>query len=132
MKIPHLQPITSDTIVAVTGSTGGIDRATAIEFGRHGAKVALLARGQAGLAGAAAEVERAGGQALTVPTDMSDADQGALFEAGRIYSEREVNDLLKAHHTFGDWALLRRELFESRRLDRNPRLGQYWVPGTLT
>lgn len=55
----------------------------------------------------------------------------ALFEPGRVYAEREVNDLLKAHHTFGDWALLRRELFESRRLDRNPRLGQYWVPGSL-
>jgi len=77
MKIPHMKPITSDTIVAVTGSTGGIGRATAIEFGRHGAKVALLARGEAGLAGAAAEVERAGGRALTVPTDMSDADQVA-------------------------------------------------------
>jgi NAD(P)-dependent dehydrogenase (short-subunit alcohol dehydrogenase family) len=75
MKIPHLQPITSETVVAVTGSTGGIGRATAIEFGRHGAKVALLARGEAGLAGAVAEVERAGGTALAVRTDVADSDQ---------------------------------------------------------
>jgi hypothetical protein len=54
----------------------------------------------------------------------------AFFEPGRVYAEREVNDILNAHHTFGDWALLRRELFESRRLERNPRLGHYWVPGS--
>ncbi len=34
------------------------------------------------------------------------------FELDQIYTEREVNDILKAHHTFEDWALLRRELYE--------------------
>lgn len=34
------------------------------------------------------------------------------FEMNRVYTEREVNDILKAYHTFEDWALLRRELFE--------------------
>jgi hypothetical protein len=34
------------------------------------------------------------------------------FELDRTYTEREVNDILKAHHTFEDWALLRRELYE--------------------
>ena len=50
-------------VVAVTGASGGIGRASAIEFGRIGAKVALIARGTAGLAGAAREVEQAGGKA---------------------------------------------------------------------
>ncbi|BBD38843.1 DUF2087 domain-containing protein [Aminobacter sp. NyZ550] len=44
----------------------------------------------------------------------------AKFETGRDYSEREVNDVLKRYHSFGDWALLRRELFESGRFSRNP------------
>jgi hypothetical protein len=34
------------------------------------------------------------------------------FELDRIYTEREVNDILKTYHTFEDWALLRRELYE--------------------
>lgn len=49
------------------------------------------------------------------------------FEQGRVYSEKEVNEILKRHHSFGDWALLRRELFESRRLDRDARTGRYWL-----
>lgn len=51
----------------------------------------------------------------------------AKFEAGRDYAEREVNDLLKAHHSFGDWALLRRELIETGRLQRDARIGRYWL-----
>ena len=38
------------------------------------------------------------------------------FEAGRIYGEGEVNEILRRFHSFGDWALLRRELFENGRL----------------
>ncbi|GAB3492893.1 SDR family oxidoreductase [Flexivirga lutea] len=75
MNLTKTNTITSDTVVAVTGSTGGIGRASAIEFAKHGATVALLARGAAGLRGAAEEVERAGGKAIAIPTDMADADQ---------------------------------------------------------
>lgn len=42
------------------------------------------------------------------------------FEAGREYSEREVNDLLLDWHTFADPATLRRELFVCQFLDRSP------------
>ena len=48
----------------VTGASAGIGRATAIEFARRGARVALLARGREGLEGAKRDVERAGGSAL--------------------------------------------------------------------
>jgi len=65
--------------VVVTGASGGIGRATAAAFGARGAQVALLARGEQGLAGAVEDVERAGGKALALPTDVADAD--AVFAA---------------------------------------------------
>jgi hypothetical protein len=48
------------------------------------------------------------------------------FEPGRTYAEREVNDLLKQWHTFEDWALLRRELFERGLLNRKRDGTEYW------
>jgi NAD(P)-dependent dehydrogenase (short-subunit alcohol dehydrogenase family) len=62
-------------VVVVTGSSGGIGRATARAFGARGAKVALVARGEAGLAGAARDVESAGGHALVIPSDVADPEQ---------------------------------------------------------
>lgn len=61
-------------VVAITGASGGIGRATAREFARRGDSVALLARGERGLEAAAEEVRALGGRALVVPTDVSDAD----------------------------------------------------------
>jgi NAD(P)-dependent dehydrogenase (short-subunit alcohol dehydrogenase family) len=59
-------------VVVVTGASGGIGRATAIGFAARGAKVALLARGRTGLAGAADQVHAAGGTPLVIPVDVSD------------------------------------------------------------
>jgi hypothetical protein len=42
------------------------------------------------------------------------------FEPDREYHEREVNELLCQWHTFGDWALLRRLLFDWGYVDREP------------
>lgn len=47
------------------------------------------------------------------------------FTPGTAYSESEVNELLKKWHTFGDWPLLRRELFDRGFLDRNPDGSDY-------
>lgn len=62
-------------VVVVTGASGGVGRAIAHAFAKRGAHVGLLARGQKGLDDAAREVESFGGQALAVPTDVSDHRQ---------------------------------------------------------
>lgn len=63
----------SQTVV-VTGASAGIGRATAELFGARGARVALIARGEAGLRGAADAVDYRGGKALALPADVADFD----------------------------------------------------------
>lgn len=47
------------------------------------------------------------------------------FEPKRVYSEREVNELLNALHLFGDPATLRRELINHRLLTRTSDCREY-------
>jgi NAD(P)-dependent dehydrogenase (short-subunit alcohol dehydrogenase family) len=61
--------------IVITGASAGIGRATARLFGERGARVGLIARGQAGLDGAARDVEQAGGTTLAISADVSDYDQ---------------------------------------------------------
>jgi NAD(P)-dependent dehydrogenase (short-subunit alcohol dehydrogenase family) len=66
-------------VVVVTGASGGVGRAVARRFGARGDRVALIARGEAGLSGAADDVDAAGGEALTMSVDV--ADHAALQTA---------------------------------------------------
>jgi hypothetical protein len=51
----------------------------------------------------------------------------AKFSPGMIYTEKEVNLLLNQYHTFGDPAMLRRELFENGFIDRKLDGSAYWL-----
>jgi short-subunit dehydrogenase len=64
----------SNKVVVITGASAGVGRATAREFARNGANVALLARNGDALDNARAEVESYGGSGLAIPVDVSDAD----------------------------------------------------------
>jgi len=63
----------TDRVVLVTGATANIGAATAVAFGREGARVALTYRNHPEAAEAVAErVEDAGGEAYVLPFDLTD------------------------------------------------------------
>ena len=62
------------TVAMVTGASGGIGHATAVELARQGASVALVARNVENLESVRKEVEDFGGNALVVPSDVSNAE----------------------------------------------------------
>jgi short-subunit dehydrogenase len=76
--------------VVVTGASAGVGRAAATAFGARGDRVALIARGQEGLEGAARDVERAGGRALILPCDVADA---AAVDAAAERAEAELGPI---------------------------------------
>lgn len=80
----------SDKVAIVTGGGSGIGQATAIALARVGYSVGVAGRRPDPLGETVAEIEKAGGSGLAVPSDISDPAQvdslfGAVIEAyGRL------------------------------------------------
>jgi NAD(P)-dependent dehydrogenase (short-subunit alcohol dehydrogenase family) len=73
-------------VVVITGGTAGVGRAAVREFADAGYDVAVLARGAAGLEGAAHDIRAAGrSKAVTIPTDV--ADSAAVERAAQQVEE---------------------------------------------
>jgi NAD(P)-dependent dehydrogenase (short-subunit alcohol dehydrogenase family) len=68
-------------VVAITGASSGVGRATARAFAREGASVGLIAGGAEGLDGTKKELDEFGASSIAVPTDVSDS--GQVAEAAR-------------------------------------------------
>lgn len=66
----ELKPI-HDQVVVVVGASSGIGRATALAFGRRGAKVIVAARNYEGLASLVEQIRNEGGQADAMAADVT-------------------------------------------------------------
>jgi NAD(P)-dependent dehydrogenase (short-subunit alcohol dehydrogenase family) len=64
--------VLADKVAIVTGASSGIGHATAKLFAREGARVVVTARRQAELDALVAQIEAAGGQAISVAGDVRD------------------------------------------------------------
>lgn len=62
-------------VVVITGASAGVGCATALEFARRGARIALLARDRAALEQVARQVLGAGGTPLVLVVDVADSTQ---------------------------------------------------------
>jgi NAD(P)-dependent dehydrogenase (short-subunit alcohol dehydrogenase family) len=68
-------------VTLVTGATSGIGRATAMAFGREGAKVVLAGRREREGLDVAALINKAGGEAMFVRTDVASETEVAALVA---------------------------------------------------
>lgn len=53
---------------------------------------------------------------------------GTKFVEGYEYTESEINEIIKQHHTFNDHCFFRRELVDSHILERTGDGRVYWKP----
>jgi len=67
-----MTPQLKDQVVVITGASSGIGRATALRFGKAGAKLVLAARNVVGLQEVADAIRDMGGEVLVVPTDVAE------------------------------------------------------------
>src|SRR5581483_1301046 len=71
-------------VIAITGASAGIGRATAVRLARDGAQVAICARRKPALDAAAADIVAAGGQVLAMTADVTRADDMDRFVAATV------------------------------------------------
>ncbi len=81
-----------DKVAIITGASRGIGRETALAFARAGAKVVLAARTPSDLETVVNDIRANGGEALAIPTDVTQANQVAnlIHQTLEIYRQIDI------------------------------------------
>jgi short-subunit dehydrogenase len=88
-----LHDAVEDRVVLITGASQGIGRAAALDIGKAGGTVLLVARTQRKLEEVARQIELLGGAAYAYPCDLTDPDDTDRM-AAEVLAEHEVVDIL--------------------------------------
>ena len=116
-------------VVAITGASAGVGRATALAFAGEGASIGLLARGEERLGSAKRDVEQLGVSAAVVPVDVADAN-AVDAAADRVEEELGPIDIWVNNAMATVFApLSKTEPDEFRRATEVTYLGSVW--GTM-
>ncbi|MDQ5846882.1 MAG: SDR family NAD(P)-dependent oxidoreductase [Acidobacteriota bacterium] len=95
-----MKPAWKDKVVMITGASSGIGRGVAIELGRRGAKVGLVARRAEALREAVEEITKQGSEASAAPADVQNAES-IRSAADAIRNELGPIDVLIANAGIG-------------------------------
>ena len=81
-----------DKVAIVTGSSSGIGKAIALQFGKEGARVVVAARRQGLCEEVAEQIRQSGGQAIAIPTDVTNENQieHLLMETVRQWERLDI------------------------------------------
>ncbi len=80
-------------VAVVTGASRGLGQRVAVRLAKHGAAVAIVARGAAQLDQTAAEIRAGGGAALPIPADLTDNRAADMIKA-KVEGELSVPTIL--------------------------------------
>ena len=92
-------------LAVVSGASSGIGRATAIQLGKKGWRVVLVARGKDALEAVAKEVSAGGGQGIVEACDASDGD-AVLAMAKRVLEAHGAPDAVVNSAGLGEWRFI--------------------------
>jgi len=120
----------------ITGASRGIGAATAVQLGKQGAQVVLIARTLSDLEKVADQIRENGGTAHCYPADLSDSDQ-ATQVAAKIQSDLGTPDILINNAGLGRWLFVHETPpAEAELMVKLPYLAAFWIthaflPGML-
>jgi NAD(P)-dependent dehydrogenase (short-subunit alcohol dehydrogenase family) len=93
-------------VVIVTGAGPGMGQALCRGAAAEGAKVAVSARSVAAIEAIVADIRAAGGEAIAVPTDVSDTAQCHHLAAATLKAFGRIDGLVNSAYFHGAWANL--------------------------